>query len=114
MSVPADEKIRDGVGKHVVKRAISDLLPEDLIWRPKQGFGTPVSQWFRAELGARLEDRLATSALHDLDVIDPKAIRHVLDLHRSGRAERSFQLWNILNLAEWADHWIAGREEVGV
>jgi asparagine synthase (glutamine-hydrolysing) len=108
MSIPAEEKIRDGVGKHVLKRAVSDLLPRDLIWRPKQGFGTPVSSWFRGPLGVRLERKLEASGLNDLGYIDQGVVRDLLDLHRSGRAERSFQLWNILNLAEWVDHWIAG------
>lgn len=112
MSVPVDEKIRDGVGKHVLKRAVSDLLPEEIVWRPKQGFGTPVSQWFRGELGAQLERRLRDTALNELGYLDPAAVRATLELHRSGRAERSFQLWNLLNVAEWFDHWIAGREPV--
>jgi hypothetical protein len=37
-------------------------------------------------------------------------VRGILDLHRSGRADRSFQLWNLLNLSVWFDHWIAERE----
>ncbi len=110
MATPTDEKIRDGVGKHVLKRAVSDLLPDDLLWRPKQGFGTPVSQWFRGPLGDQLQDRLAKSGLNELGYLDPDAVGALLDLHRSGRAERSFQLWNVLNLAAWFDHWIA-REE---
>ena len=108
MAMPADEKIRDGVGKHVVKRAMSDVLPSDLIWRRKQGFGTPVSQWFRGELGDQLEHQLEHSEIHELGVLDRSAVRDLLGLHRSGRAERSFQLWNILNLSVWFDHWIAG------
>src|SRR5207245_8504730 len=39
MAMPRTEKIRDGVGTHILKRAVSDMLPSDLIWRPKQGFG---------------------------------------------------------------------------
>jgi len=110
MSVPREEKIRDGIGKHVLKRAVSDLLPHDLVWRPKQGFGAPVSQWFRGPLGARLEEKLRGSALDDLGFIDSEQVSRILRLHRSGRADRSFQLWNVLNLAEWTDHWIAGKE----
>ena len=110
MATPTDEKIRAGVGKHVLKRAVGDLLPDDLLWRPKQGFGTPVSQWFRGELGAQLEDRLANSAINELGYLDRDEVSSLLALHRSGRAERSFQLWNVLNLAAWFDHWIARRE----
>lgn len=111
MSVPAREKIRDGIGKHLVKRAVSDLLPEDLVWRPKQGFGTPVSQWFRGELGDQLQRQLDHSRLNELGYFNRDRIQLLLDQHRSGRAERSFQLWNVLNLAAWFDHWIA-REPV--
>jgi asparagine synthase (glutamine-hydrolysing) len=110
MSVPAEEKIRDGIGKHVLKRAVSDLLDDELVWRPKQGFGTPVSQWFRAELGDQLEHQLAHGAINELGYLDPDTVSHILDLHRSGRAERSFQLWNVLNLSAWFDYWIAGQE----
>jgi asparagine synthase (glutamine-hydrolysing) len=112
MSVPRSEKIRDGIGKHVLKRAISDLVPQDLIWRPKQGFGTPVSQWFRGELGSQLEHQLGHGAINEMGWLEQGRLREILDLHRSGRAERSFQLWNILNLSAWFDHWIAGQEPV--
>ena len=110
MSTPASEKVRDGIGKHVLKRAVSDLLDHDLVWRPKQGFGTPVSQWFRSELGDQLEHQLAHGAINELGYLDPDTVRDILELHRSGRADRSFQLWNVLNLSAWFDYWIAGQE----
>lgn len=113
MALPDTEKIRDGVGKHVLKRAVSGLLPDDIVWRQKQGFGTPVSSWFRGPLGEQLERQLAAGAINELGWLDGGAIRRLLDLHRSGRAERSFQLWNILNLSAWFDHWIAGDEPAG-
>jgi asparagine synthase (glutamine-hydrolysing) len=109
MAMPVDEKIRGGVGKHVLKRAVSDLLPDDLVWRRKQGFGAPVSQWFRGPLGDQLSDRLDESAIHELGFLDREAVRDLVATHRSGRAERSFQLWNLLNLSVWFDHWIADR-----
>lgn len=112
MAMPASEKICDGVGKHVLKRAVDQFLPSDLVWRPKQGFGTPVSRWFRGELGAQLERQLADSAIHELGYLDRGAMAELLELHRSGRAERSFQLWNLLNVSVWFDHWIAGRDLV--
>lgn len=110
MSVPPEEKVRDGIGKHVLKRAVSDLLDDELVWRPKQGFGTPVSQWFRGELGDQLEHQLTHGSINELGYLQPDTIKEILDLHRSGRAERSFQLWNVLNLSAWFDYWIAGKE----
>lgn len=109
MTMPVGEKVTGGIGKHVLKRAVSDLLPEDLIWRPKQGFGTPVSDWFRGPLAEELSGRLDTSAIHELGYLDRGEIHRLIELHRSGRTDRSFQLWNLLNLAVWFDHWIAER-----
>jgi asparagine synthase (glutamine-hydrolysing) len=110
MSVPTGEKIRDGVGKHVLKRAVGDLLDEEVVWRKKQGFGTPVSEWFRGPLGDQLEQQLVRSEINELGYLNPETVRDLLALHRSGRADRSFQLWNILNLSVWFDYWIARRE----
>ena len=114
MAMPADEKIRGDVGKHVLKRAVGSLLPSDMIWRPKRGFSIPVAKWFRGPLGTRLEEQLRTSAIYELGYLDKEAILDVLELHRRGRGDRSFQLWNILNLSVWFDYWIAGREPISV
>ena len=109
MGLPHSEKIRDGVGKHVLKRAVSDLLPDDLLWRPKQGFGVPVSDWLRGELGNQFERQFAQSALREAGYLDPLVVARLLHAHRAGH-ERSPQLWTILNLSFWFEHWIAGRE----
>lgn len=110
MAMPEEEKIREGVGNHVLERAVSDLLPHDLIWRPKQGFGTPVSDWFRGPLADNLSRQLNESSIHELGYLDCGEVGRLFELHRSGRVERSFQLWSLLNLAVWFDHWIAGSD----
>lgn len=43
-------KVRQGSGKHIFKQAVSDLLPQNIINKPKQGFGMDVGTWFRGEL----------------------------------------------------------------
>jgi asparagine synthase (glutamine-hydrolysing) len=111
-AMPASEKVRDGVGKHVLKRAVEGLVPPDVVWRPKQGFGTPVSRWFRGELSERLTAQIAGSSIWDLGYLDRAGVDDVLRVHRAGRGDRGFQLWNLLNLAVWFDHWIAGRDPV--
>ena len=110
MGMPSSEKIANGIGKVVLKKAVSDLLPHDLLWRPKQGFGAPVARWFRGELAGRVSERLRSSAINELGLLDPARVDEIVRLHASGRADRSFQLWNLLNLSTWFDHWIAGQE----
>ena len=53
MALPPEMKVRDGVGKYLLKKAVGgSLLPEHIVYRKKQGFGAPVSEWFQGELGA--------------------------------------------------------------
>lgn len=110
MAMPATQKIAGGVGKVGLKHAVSDLLPADLIWRPKQGFGAPVAQWFKGDLAESMSRQFKQSAIHELGVLDPAEVERLTTLHASGRADRSFQLWNLLNLSFWFDRWIADRE----
>jgi asparagine synthase (glutamine-hydrolysing) len=84
------------------------VLAPDILWRPKQGFGAPVEDWFRGELADDLTKRLERSEIHSLGYLDRTRITDLLELHRSGRADRSFQLWNLLNLTAWFDYWVAG------
>ena len=110
MALPFDEKIRDGVGKHALKRAMGDLLPAELLWRPKQAFSSPFGEWLRDGFGDRVERQLRRSAIGELGYLNMPAVQQLLDLHRSGRAERSNQIWPLFSLSAWFDYWVAGRE----
>ena len=56
MALPPEMKVRDGVGKYLLKRAVDGPAPaDDIVYRKKQGFGAPVSEWFRGELGERAQ-----------------------------------------------------------
>ncbi|TMC48552.1 MAG: asparagine synthase (glutamine-hydrolyzing) [Chloroflexi bacterium] len=110
MAMPFEEKVRNGVGKHVLKRVMSDVLPEDLLWRQKQAFRTPLQHWLRSELAGPVERRLRTSAIHELGYLDREAVQRLFRLHLSAKGERSYQIWALLSLCLWFDYWIAGRE----
>jgi asparagine synthase (glutamine-hydrolysing) len=110
MAMPREAKIEQGVGKAVLKHAMRDLLPPEVLWRPKQGFGAPVASWLRDDLAGDVAAQLDQSALHELGVFEPARVRELVALHRSGRADRSFQLWNLLNLSFWFDVWIARQD----
>ena len=108
MALPPEQKVRGGVGKHILKRAVEDLLPHDLIYRQKQGFGAPVSEWFRGELGERAQREIKNSSLADRGLLDYDRIDEMWKAHRGG-LEWSFQLWNLYNVSAWHDYWVAGR-----
>ena len=111
MALPERHKVRDGVGKHLLKRTVDGLVDSNLVWRPKQGFTAPVSEWFRGELGDRAQREIRGSALAERGLIDYDHVDALWAAHRSGH-EWGFQLWNLYNVSAWYDHWVARRELV--
>jgi len=109
LSLPQRLKIRNGESKAVLKRAVSPFLPAEILQRKKQGFRVPLDIWLRSELAPWGEELLAHSALRALGVFNFDEINRMWSAHRSGREDHSFDLWCLLNLAVWYDHWIEGR-----
>jgi asparagine synthase (glutamine-hydrolysing) len=99
-SLPDDFKRRGPVGKVVLKEAMRDLVPADLLRRPKQGFGLPVGEWFRGDLREMVSDTLLTRprlAAH----LRIDTVRALWEEHLSGRADRGHALWTLLVLELW-------------
>lgn len=109
LALPMDMKVRDGVGKWLLKRTVDGLLPSDIVYRKKQGFGAPVAEWFRGDLGRRTQQEIRNSSLAERGLLNYARIDELWDAHRSGRMDWSFQLWNLYNVSAWHDHWVAGR-----
>jgi len=113
LALPPEMKVRNGTGKYLLKRAVSGLLPAEIVNRPKQGFSAPVSEWFRDELGERARREIRQSSLAERGLLDYEAIDDLWRAHRAGRGDWAFQLWNIYNVSAWHDYWIAGRIPAG-
>ena len=109
LALPEKMKVRDGVGKWLLKRTVEGLLPSEIVHRPKQGFGAPVAEWFRGDLGRRAQQEIRDSSLAERGLLDYARIDDLWKAHRHGRANWSFQLWCLYNVSAWHDHWIAGR-----
>ena len=110
-AVPERLKIRHGSGKYIVKKAVEDLLPHDIIYRRKMGFPTPLRRWLRedraAPLYALLRRREGLLAEH----LDMTAVDGLLERHRAGRIDATDRIWRLLNLQLWGDIFLAGRRE---
>ncbi len=109
LALPMEMKVRDGVGKWLLKHTVEGLLPSEIVYRPKQGFGAPVAEWFRGELGTRAQREIRESSLAERGLLDYGRVDELWAAHRAGRANWSFQLWNLYNVSAWHDHWVAGR-----
>jgi asparagine synthase (glutamine-hydrolysing) len=109
VALPPDLKQRNGVGKYLLKKAVEPLLPHDLVYRRKQGFGAPVAEWFRGDFGERAQRAIRESSLAERGLLDYDTIDALWGAHRRG-ANWGMQLWNLLNVSAWHDYWVAGRD----
>lgn len=96
--LPARMRLRGGTGKWLLKRALESRLPRDILYRPKMGFVTPVSSWFRGPLAGEAERIAHGSALAETGWFDAEAISGLAATHRVGRADHGRLLWQLLML----------------
>lgn len=105
MSIPSGRKApaAQGAGrlKHLLKTAVRDLLPAELIVRRKQGFGVPVDELFAGRLAARATEELGRFC-EATDLLDRDAVMRLVQNNEGAKT------WYLLNLAMWWRHFIAG------
>jgi asparagine synthase (glutamine-hydrolysing) len=102
--MPFDYKLHDGSPKHVLKQAISDVVPRWVLDRPKMGFGAPVERWFGSGFEGLLRKLMDSDAMRSYFNVEwlEAGYRDV----RLARNRVRFSLWFILNFALWHRQWI--------
>ncbi len=109
MTIPTHFKIKHGEPKYILKKAVEGIIPHNIIYRKKQGFAAPVSEWLRNEWSAYAEDAILNSGVLTPARFSRECIRAIFENHRRGVRDEGMQLWTLLNLALWYDHWIDRR-----
>jgi asparagine synthase (glutamine-hydrolysing) len=107
MALPPRMKHRDGQGKHVLREAMRDTLPLEVLARPKQGFGSPMEEWLRGNFGHDARAAVRGSALAERELLDYEVVDRLFAAHRRGRGDWSKHLWNLFCVSQWYDRWIA-------
>ena len=107
-TLPADAKLHGWRGKHVLRKALEDLLPHKTLYRTKKGFGIPQARWLRNELRPMLRDLLLAPRVYERGQLERKTVERLLDEHDSGKVNHGLRLWNLLVLELWHQHYIDG------
>jgi asparagine synthase (glutamine-hydrolysing) len=105
-NIPAKFKQKDGMVKYFFKKAITGILPDEIIYRPKQGFRTPVVELFKGVLGDWGRGALLDGGLTKAGFLRRDTLSRLLDEHRAGGVDNSNQLWTALMLNLWHQRWI--------
>ena len=105
LSLPKSSKIHGRTTKHVLKQAVTGIIPDEIINRQKQGFRVPLPEWLHGPLSGWAEERLFSSTARRLDFFDFDHIRRLWQGHKSGLHDNSFDLWCLINLFSWYECW---------
>jgi asparagine synthase (glutamine-hydrolysing) len=107
--IPTALKFKNSEPKYILKRAVEGIIPDDIIRRKKQGFGTPISEWLRkgSPVAERLADTVRHSRLRERGLMDYDYVERIIAAHAKGLANHSFRIWNLVTLSRWYDHWFA-------
>ncbi len=107
-SIPQELKLKNNTTKYILKKAVEGIIPEEIIYRKKKGFGAPVSQWLRENEGVRnkIIDIIKNSKIQKLNLFDYEYIDRLLKDHLLKKRDNSFKIWNLTTLSLWADHWL--------
>jgi asparagine synthase (glutamine-hydrolysing) len=105
-AIPADLKLRRLTSKYVLRQAVADLLPREVLTKRKQGFTLPLAAWLRGPLRDTLHDALLDGRARQRGWLQPEAVRQVLEDHLSRRRDRAHLLWALLALEVWARNYL--------
>jgi len=99
-TIPASLRLRDGVGKHILKRAMRGVLPDPIIDRPKQGFAVPLGRWFRGRLDGFVRDLLLSQESRGRGIFSAPYIEGLIERHGAGRPN-DLKLWTLISFELW-------------
>jgi asparagine synthase (glutamine-hydrolysing) len=99
--IPERFKLKDGVTKSVLKRAMEPHLGRDVLYRSKTGFGVPLRKWMAEDLRPVVGRLLAPERIRARGLFDPDAVARVLAENDANRADHSYLLYCLLTLEIW-------------
>jgi len=106
--VPAHLKLRNGEGKYIVKKAVEDLLPADIVYRKKMGFPTPLRRWLLDPRADHIFQMLEAPDGLLAEYIDGGQLRTLIERQKTRKLDATDRIWRLLNLQVWGDLFLTG------
>jgi asparagine synthase (glutamine-hydrolysing) len=107
-AVPPYLRLKGRTDKYILRRAVKNLLPQQIVNRRKAGFQIPADTWFRNELATVVRDTLTKKAICDLGVFDWTFVDGLVSDHLSGRSNHGLKLLGLITFCSWYDLFLRG------
>jgi asparagine synthase (glutamine-hydrolysing) len=99
--MPPRLKLKGLRRKYILKRAAETLLPRDVVWRKKAGFGAPIRAWLRGPLRPLVEEMLSGETVKRRGLFRAEEVRRIVELNQSGREDYALHVLQLLTLEMW-------------
>ncbi|MCY3832124.1 MAG: asparagine synthase (glutamine-hydrolyzing) [Chloroflexi bacterium] len=108
-AIPFNLKLKGARAKHILREAARGLLPQEIIERPKHGFGVPLGAWLQRDM-APVRETLLSRRARERGLLDVAVVERLITEHEAGRRDHNRQLWALLTLEEWHRQFVDGAE----
>ncbi len=105
-SIPVEYKLKGKSGKHILKEAMKDLLPHDILHRPKKGFGIPIAEWLKGRLNPLMHEMLDAKRLKEQGLFNADYVQKLISEHETGKASHHKELWTLLVFQLWQQNFL--------
>lgn len=105
-AIPSRLKLKGLTTKHILKKAVWDIVPREILTRGKEGFSIPIKNWLAQELRPLMEDTLSETRLEQRGYFQPAYVRQLITEHLDGRENHSHRLWALMMVEIWHQAYI--------
>lgn len=102
--IPVNYKLKMGTTKYILKRSLETILPKEIIYRPKMGFGFPLGHWIRNQWQPQIKELLFDPQAKYRKFLQPETVKKMIEQPQSGE-HNDRKLWRIIMLEYWLQHY---------
>lgn len=104
-NIPLDMKIRGNETKYILKKSMEGILPNEILYREKQGFGVPIEEWINNQLSSRIRETILGGWAISSGYLNKAYIETILEEHRTKRRDHSYSLWMLFMFEMWSSKY---------
>jgi asparagine synthase (glutamine-hydrolysing) len=105
-TIPTSLKLKGLTTKYILKKAVADLLPQEILTRGKEGFSIPIKNWLMQELRPLLLNTLSEKRITQRGYFQPQYVQRLIRQHMDGKENHSHRLWALMMFEIWHQVYI--------
>lgn len=99
--IPPTLKLKGNETKYILKKVAERYLPNEIIYRPKTGFGAPVRKWILNDMGSMIDKYLSRDIIEKRNIFNYNSVQKLIEDNKKGKIDASYTIWSLLALESW-------------